>query len=115
MNPAAVPCPDQVTITVAADLTHRCPFVPEVDHGTATITWTTAGATVELHSLAAWLDGFRDETLSHEAITRRIQEALAALPGVTDVHVTTRWVTAQLAVEVASRVVSRERLVRAGA
>lgn len=109
-----VPCDGAVTMTVTADLIHRCPFVDEVDRGTVEIRWTTAGRTVELHSLTAYLRTWADVQVSHEAVTDRIAAELDR-GGIRDVHVTTRWVTAGSAVEVVGRAVSRERLLAGGA
>lgn len=100
-------------MTWTGPLTHLCPFVPEVDEGTVTITWITAGATLELHALAAWLGDFAGDKVSHEDITVDIQAGLDELAGITNVEVVTRWSTA--GGEVVVRVVPRERLVGTGA
>jgi NADPH-dependent 7-cyano-7-deazaguanine reductase QueF len=88
------PCAAQVTVTYTGPLTHRCPFVDEVDNGTTTITWTTAGATLELHALAAWLAQFDELVVSHEDLTARIRTELADQEGIADVAVRTAWTTA---------------------
>lgn len=101
MTPRTVPEPAVVTVTATGPLTHRCPHVDEVDTGTVTVTWTTAGQTIELHSLRAWLDSFADVRTSHEAITAGIETALQ-LPGIVDVAVETTWTTAGMAVAATS-------------
>lgn len=111
----AAPCDAQVAMSYTTPLTHLCPFVDEIDNGTVTITWATAGATLELHALAAWLGEFRTDRMSHEDITESIHDALDDLPGITDVQVITRWSTAGGQVEVVRRGVPRERLIQAGA
>lgn len=89
-----VPCASQVTASYTAPLTHRCPFRDEIDEGAVTVTWTTTGSTLELHALAAWLDGFKDDRVSHEDLTDAIGDHLDALPGITGVEVVTEWATA---------------------
>jgi len=89
-----VPCESQVAMTSHHALVHRCPFRDEVDEGRIEIGWTTDGSTLELHALAAWLDGFRHDVISHEDITADIFDHLTAQPGITDVRVVTTWVTA---------------------
>lgn len=109
-----VPCEADVTVTVTGDITHRCPFVDEVDRGAVEIRWTTAGRTVELHSLVTFLQSWADVEASHETVTDRIAAELDR-DGIRDVHVTTRWTTAAAAVEVFGRAVPRERLLAGGA
>lgn len=106
------PCDSHVTIAVTGALAHRCPYRDEDDRGTAEVTWVTDGRTVELHSLAGLLGSFRDEQVSHEDVTDRIATALD-VPGVADVRVVTRWVTAHLEVRVGA--VPRQRLIAEGA
>lgn len=107
------PCSSPVAMTWTGPLNHLCPFVPEVDEGTVTITWITAGATLELHALAAWLGDFAGDKVSHEDITEDIRAALNQLAGIAGVDVTTRWTTA--GGEVVVRAVPRERLIGSGA
>lgn len=97
--PRAVPCDAATRVTIAAPVTHLCPHVDEVDEGTVAVAWTTAGATIELHSLAAHLQTYAGQRISHENLTAQLAEALT-LPGVADVTVTARFTTAGLAVEV---------------
>lgn len=99
-------CTSRVTLTFTAPLVHRCPYRAEVDEGSVEITWTTAGWTLELHALAAWLAGFTGDAISHEDITGDICAHLSDLPGIADVQVTTRWTTA--GGEVSCRAVLRE-------
>jgi NADPH-dependent 7-cyano-7-deazaguanine reductase QueF len=100
MTSLAVPCGSTVTMTTHHALTHRCPYRDELDEGRIEIGWTTAGQTLELHALTAWLDGFRDDAISHEDITADIRDHLCAQPGIADVRVVTTWVTAGATVEV---------------
>jgi NADPH-dependent 7-cyano-7-deazaguanine reductase QueF len=97
-----VPSDVAVTMTVSAELVHRCPFRDEVDRGRVVITWTTAGSTLELHALASWLRGFADDVISHEALTSDIRDHLTAMDGITNVTVRTTWQTAGVTVDVVS-------------
>jgi NADPH-dependent 7-cyano-7-deazaguanine reductase QueF len=110
----AVPCRGAVVCMVTAPLVHRCPFRDEADEGHIELTWATAGSTLELHALHAWLASFHSDVISHEDLTADIAEHLAELPGIDDVQVTTRWTTAGVEV-VVRRAVPRERLIGAGA
>jgi NADPH-dependent 7-cyano-7-deazaguanine reductase QueF len=114
MTVRTVPCQPVVTVTTSAPLQHRCPFANETDKGTARITWTTAGETVELHALAEWLGSLAGEVISHEDITEAIRAELGELPGITDVGVRTEWTTAGARVEVIAGVVLREPVRRGG-
>lgn len=98
-----VPCDGTVTVTVTGDLTHRCPFADEIDRGTVEIQWITAGRTVELHSLTAYLRTWGDTQTSHETVTDQIRAALN-VDGIRDVRVLTRWTTAGMAVQVTDAV-----------
>lgn len=99
-RPAVVPEDAPARLTASGPLRHLCPHVEEVDDGTVEIGWTCAGSTLELHSLAAYLDGFAAARISHEHLTRAIQEDLAGLYGIAAVTVTTSWSTAGLGVRV---------------
>lgn len=90
----AVPCRSRVKVSFTGPLTHRCPYFDEVDRGTVTISWETAGATFELHKLTDWLEEFGDDELSHEDVTEAIRSVLAGFAGITNVDVITRWTTA---------------------
>ncbi len=85
---------DDVVVTAVAPLVHLCPHVDEVDYGTVTISWRTAGKTIELHSLRAWLQSFSNVVVSHEKITDLIREEVSAPDGLVDVRVATQWRTA---------------------
>lgn len=100
MTPATVPCDNDVTLTVTRAMQHLCPFVDEIDYGTITIQWTVNGFTLELHSLAAYLDAFTESHLTHENITDRIRHDLSTIPGINNVTVETTWVTAGFTVKV---------------
>lgn len=97
-TPDTVPCDAHTTVTIDAPFRHMCPFVHEVDNGTAQITWVTEGNTIELHSLAHHLDTYRDVEISHEELTRQLRDALDALDGLTITHITTTWHTAGMEV-----------------
>jgi NADPH-dependent 7-cyano-7-deazaguanine reductase QueF len=109
-----VPCDATVTVSATVALTHQCPFRDEVDEGIVTITWTTAGKTLELHALTSWLNGFARTAISHEDLTEEVDERLAALPGIARVYVTSRWTTGRAKV-VVTNVVPRERQLGPGA
>jgi len=93
-----------VTVRTTGDLTHLCPFKNEVDHGTVAIVWRALGKTYELHSLAEYLQRFKDCEMSHEAITDRIRSDLSVVVGIDLVSVETTWHTAGLSVTCESRV-----------
>jgi NADPH-dependent 7-cyano-7-deazaguanine reductase QueF len=97
-----VECDNDVTVSVSGELTHKCPYRDEIDHGQADITWTIAGRTLELHSLAEYLTGWQNAQLSHEQVTDRIRHDLSAIDGITDVQVSTSWNTSGLRVSVMS-------------
>lgn len=107
-------CAVNVRATWAGPLVHLCPFADEVDSGNVEISWTTAGATVELHALAAWLETFADRRMLHEDITEEIRAKLAACPRLDRIEVITRWETAGGRVVVRSAVPG-ERLIATGA
>ncbi|MET8648519.1 hypothetical protein [Nocardia aurea] len=92
INPAAprrVPTPRGIHALTKAPVRHRCPFVEESDEGTVWLLWDTEdAATFELHSLAEYLEGFRDLKISHEELTHRIFDELGVK------GVTTRFETA---------------------
>lgn len=98
--PQVVPEDAPARITVTSPLVHLCPHVDEVDEGSAVISWTCAGATLELHSLAAYLGTFAEERVSHEELTHALQWNLGRLHGIADVHVATSWTTAGMLVQV---------------
>lgn len=89
-------------VTITGPLVHLCPHVPEVDAGTAELAWVCDGATVELHTLAAYLASWSDQAISHEELTEQIRADLSALEGIEHVRVVTRWRTAGMAVTVAA-------------
>lgn len=95
-----IPDTTNTRVTVTGQLVHECPHVPEVDAGTAEIAWRCVEATIELHSLVAYLASWQGQPISHEEITAQIGRDLEQLDGVDDVSVTTAWRTAGLAVRV---------------
>lgn len=100
MKPTVVPEETPARVTVTAGVTHLCPHRDETDIGWVTISWRCDGATVELHSLRAWLDSYSTRRDSHEAIAGDIAGALAALDGIADVQIIGRFHTAGLEVTV---------------
>jgi NADPH-dependent 7-cyano-7-deazaguanine reductase QueF len=91
----------QGTVALNAPIRHLCPFKDEVDSGTITITWTCAGFTIELHSLASYLAQFSDSAISHEDLVEFIALDMDALGnGIAATSVTARFTTAGLGVEV---------------
>lgn len=74
--PELVPVASTAAVTISSPIRHLCPFTDEADAGTVTITWTCRGATLELHSLAAWLDSFADQTISHEELPAAVADGL---------------------------------------
>lgn len=99
-RPALVPEKSTARVTITGPLRHLCPHVTEVDDGSVEVSWICAGQTLELHALAAYLESFADERVSHEELTRQLRDELAGLQGIADVRVVTRWSTAGLAVRV---------------
>lgn len=96
--PTTVEDSSDVTVTAAGPLRHLCPHRDEVDRGSVTITWRTAGQTFELHALAEYLLSWRTAKVSHEEITDRIAFDLHTVAGVELITVETRWQTAGLEV-----------------
>lgn len=68
-----------VEVTIHPSIQHRCPHKDELDEGWITITWRCEGASIELHSLAAWLDRFKDVEISHEGLVGLVTRELALL------------------------------------
>jgi NADPH-dependent 7-cyano-7-deazaguanine reductase QueF len=100
-----VPTDAPVTIVATAPVHHLCPFVNEADHGRVTAVWTCNGSTVELHSLAAYLDGFTERSISHEDLVDEVFERLGeAAPDITVASVTARFTTAGITVEISRAV-----------
>lgn len=91
-----------VVMQATSTLLHLCPHKDEEDVGSVTITWQCAGGTLELHALAEYLGKYEQCEISHEAITDRIYHDLAALSGIEDVQVLTRWTTAGMEVQCAT-------------
>jgi NADPH-dependent 7-cyano-7-deazaguanine reductase QueF len=85
-------------MTTTADIQHMCPFVQEIDNGTITVSWDTAGWTFELHALRAYLNTFQDREISHEDLTNEVQLELAGHYGIGNVSVSSSWRTAGMEV-----------------
>ncbi|HCB34048.1 MAG TPA: NADPH-dependent 7-cyano-7-deazaguanine reductase QueF [Acidimicrobiaceae bacterium] len=73
------------------ELTCVCPFTGQPDFATVVVDYLPAGFVVELKSLKMYLWGYRDTGISHEAITNRILDDLAALLSPQEMTVETRW------------------------
>lgn len=100
MIPESVLGPTEpVTMTATAPLHHQCPFVHEADNGTVTITWSTCGKTIELHSLRQYLEAFRELEISHEELTDRIRYDLEGVQGIYALNVETTWETAGMGIK----------------
>jgi NADPH-dependent 7-cyano-7-deazaguanine reductase QueF len=75
--------------------------VEEVDTGTVTITWRCEQNTIELHSLAAYLDSWAEQKISSEEITEQIMRDLEQqLDGIQSMSVSTTWETAGMTVTI---------------
>lgn len=94
-----VDTPAEVYVTATGSLRHRCPYVDELDEGTVEITWSTLGATFELHALRAYLDQWEDVKVSHEELAAMIRVDLD-VPGLRVTEVVVRFPTANLEVSV---------------
>lgn len=99
MNASTVPVEAGVRVSATSPIQHMCPFVQEVDNGTITISWDTAGWTLELHALRAYLNTFRDREISHEELTAEIEAELSGFVGIEAVTVATTWRTASMEVK----------------
>lgn len=74
-----IECEPVVTVHASMTMEHLCPVKDEIDTGEVTIQWTTNGKTIELHSLAAWLDSFIDVRVTHEDLTDEIASTILGL------------------------------------
>lgn len=82
-----------MNLTVTSPVIKRCPYVDEVDEGTVTLTFAVdVGDGPELHGLSRYLNGFANQSLSHEAFTRAVYHRTAA------VEVESTWTTAGMTV-----------------
>lgn len=90
----AVPSLPGVHVQVTAAVRHLCPFKQEIDDGRVTVSWRTDHATVELHSLRAFLGDFAESAISHEDLVSELWAALNALAGIRRVLVVATWKTA---------------------
>jgi hypothetical protein len=93
-----VRAPAGITTHITAPLRHRCPYRDELDVGTVTMIWETIDETFEIHSLRAYLDYFKDVTISHEDLVEDLASLLRDTPGVTGKLITTTWDTAGMEV-----------------
>ena len=72
------PCPDRdYTIEIAyPEFTCLCPRSGYPDFATIAITYVPNRKIVELKALKLWLNSFRDQSISHEAVTNLIFDRL---------------------------------------
>jgi len=72
------PCPDRdYTIEISyPEFTCLCPRSGYPDFATIGITYVPDRKIVELKALKIWLNGFRDKSISHEAVTNLIFDRL---------------------------------------
>ncbi|WP_280502034.1 hypothetical protein [Nocardia farcinica] len=70
-----------------------------MDRGRVTVHLLVGASTLELHELAAYFQSFRDERITHEALTDRIYTELSTA-AVTVTKVVTCWKTAGMPVKV---------------
>jgi 7-cyano-7-deazaguanine reductase len=72
------PNPDRdYTIEISyPEFTCLCPRSGYPDFATINITYVPNRKIVELRALKLWLNGFRDQSISHEAVTNRIFDVL---------------------------------------
>ncbi len=89
-------------VTASSDIEHRCPHVDEVDKGTVTISWMVTECTIELHSLAEYIRGWKDVRVSHEELTATIQRDVLRA-GVEEVQVRAMWQTAGMSIATDTR------------
>lgn len=80
-----------MSVIVTADVRHLCPHRDEVDYGTVTLVW--ADSAPELHEVRRLLDRYRDEHITHEALTKELSGEWPSAV------VRTRWTTAGMEVE----------------
>jgi uncharacterized PurR-regulated membrane protein YhhQ (DUF165 family) len=64
MTIEVVPTSACTRVRVRTKVQHYCPWADETDTDAITIEWTCAGETIELHSLASHLYGYRIATAS---------------------------------------------------
>lgn len=91
---------DRVEVATTRKFRHLCPYMDEIDNGVITIRWVADGHTIELHSLAAYLDYWAERKVSHEHVTATVRDALSLLEGIAQVEVSTEWATAGMRVTV---------------
>lgn len=89
-----VDCMDRARVTARGPIRHLCPYVDEVDEGHIEITWSTAGCTIELHSLRDYLDTFAKSPISHEAVAALVLMELEGATGIEDIEVRLEFQTA---------------------
>lgn len=73
-----VDCLPATRVRAEGQLVHLCPFKDETDSGSIIVEWTTAGLTIELHSLAEFFAAFAGVKISHEALVDYIALTLSA-------------------------------------
>ena len=75
-RPEAFPCPPGLRVVVEANVRARCPFTGAPDRYELEIEYVSTGRCVEAHSLAEWLEGFKEDIVSQEELTKAIAEEL---------------------------------------
>lgn len=65
---------DDVRLEVTAKAVHLCPHRDEVDEGTVVVAWSPYEATIELHSLCAYIESLADVRISHEGYVSKVRE-----------------------------------------
>lgn len=75
-GPEVFPCPPGLRVVIEANVRARCPFTGAPDHYDVEIEYVSTGKCVEAHSLAEWLDGFKEARVSQEELTKAITEKL---------------------------------------
>jgi len=104
-RPELVKVGSTATVTAQSAIKHLCPFKDEVDIGTIAISWACRGFTIELHSLASYLNSYAENAISHEDLVAMVAADLQTLgDGITVRSVTVRFTTAGIDVEVSRAV-----------
>lgn len=98
-----VAAPAGVHVVAYGPITHLCPHVEEVDEGFVRFEWTTAGQTVELHSLRTFVDAFDEAAIAHEDLVELFRRYLSDLPGIREVVVSAEFDTADFEVTAVAR------------
>ena len=79
MRPESFQCPRGIHVTLEAHVRSRCPFTDAPDSYDVQIEYISGGLCIEAHSLQEYLDSFKDQRISQEELTARINEDLKKL------------------------------------